>query len=30
MRMEPAAPQAGEPVTFFVELSPIDACCIGA
>jgi len=29
MRMEPAAPQAGEPVTFFVELSPIDACCIG-
>lgn len=30
MRMEPTAPQAGEPVTFFVELSPIDSCCIGA
>ena len=30
MRMEPTAPQAGDPVTFFVELSPIDACCIGA
>ena len=30
MRMEPTAPQAGEPVTFFVELSPIDTCCIGA
>jgi hypothetical protein len=29
MRMEPSAPQAGEPVTFFVELSPIDSCCIG-
>lgn len=30
MRVEPTAPQAGEPVTFFVELSPIDSCCIGA
>lgn len=30
MRMEPTAPQAGDPVTFFVELSPIDSCCIGA
>lgn len=30
MRMEPTAPQAGEPVTFFVELSPIDSCCVGA
>jgi hypothetical protein len=30
MRMEPVAPQAGEPVTFFVELSPIESCCIGA
>ncbi|MDQ3642118.1 MAG: hypothetical protein M3450_11830, partial [Actinomycetota bacterium] len=29
MRMEPAAPQAGDLVKFFVELSPIDACCIG-
>ena len=28
--MEPAAPQAGDSVTFFVELSPIDSCCIGA
>ena len=30
MRMEPSAPQAGDPVTFFVELSPVDSCCIGA
>lgn len=30
MRMEPAAPLAGDPVTFFLELSPIDSCCIGA
>lgn len=28
--MEPTAPQEGEPVTFFVELSPTDSCCIGA
>ncbi len=28
--MEPTAPRVGEPVTFFVELSPIVACCIGA
>ena len=31
LRMEPATPKAGEPVTFLLELSPIDnGCCIGA
>jgi hypothetical protein len=28
MRMEPADPVAGQPVSFFVELSPVEACCI--
>lgn len=28
MRMEPAQPVAGQPVTFFVELSPLESCCI--
>ncbi len=27
--MEPTAPEPGDPVTFLVELSPIDSCCIG-
>ena len=28
MRMEPAEPVPGQPVTFFVEVSPVESCCI--